>query len=117
MVHKVDTTTYLYKLSKRLWKSSNISDLGIPNSFVFFVRWAIYERTGELFTPEHVRISLWLEGHLKPDEIKEIPQWYKAKYQMEDCSFSDLKVKVATRYNLRQAKIKAELEVDNEEVM
>jgi len=110
---EVDTSTYLYKLSKRLWKSSDIQNLGIPNSTVFFVRSAIYERTGVLYSPEHVRISLWLEGHLPPREVTSIPKWYIDDYMGGvEPNMTELTAKVTRLYNMRQATIKAELEVD-----
>lgn len=119
MFRKVDTSTYLYKLSKRLWRSSNAEGLGIPTSDVFFVRWAIYEQTGKLFSPEHVQISMWLEGHLPPKELKTIPKWYVDDYMGGvSPNMEELIAKVTLLYNLRQSEIKnVEIEVDNPDVI
>jgi len=113
MVSQIDCESYLYKLSRRLWVSSRADGLGIPISDVFYTRWAIYERTGVLYTPEHVKISMWLEGGLPVGEVDSIPEWYVKSYMGGVVPDMDaLKAKVDKLYNLRLAKLKA---VDLEE--
>ena len=41
----------------------------IPKSDVFYVREAIYNRTGELYTLDHVESAMYLEGHLDSNEV------------------------------------------------
>ena len=41
----------------------------IPKSDVFYVREAIYNRTGELYTLDHVERAMYLEGHLDSNEV------------------------------------------------
>jgi len=41
----------------------------IPKSDVFYVRQAIYERTGEWYTLDHVERAMYLEGHLDRHEV------------------------------------------------
>lgn len=41
----------------------------IPKSDVFYVRKAIYNRTGELYTLDHVERAMYLEGHLERHEV------------------------------------------------
>ena len=41
----------------------------IPKSDVFYVRQAIYERTGEWYTLDHVERAMYLEGHLEKHEV------------------------------------------------
>ena len=41
----------------------------IPKSDVFYVREAIYNRTGEWYTLDHVERAMYLEGHLRADEV------------------------------------------------
>ena len=41
----------------------------IPKSDVFYVREAIYNRTGELYTLDHVERAMYLEGHLDSYEV------------------------------------------------
>ena len=41
----------------------------IPKSDVFYVREAIYNRTGELYTLDHVERAMYLEGHLESNEV------------------------------------------------
>ena len=41
----------------------------IPKSDVFYVRESIYNRTGELYTLDHVERAMYLEGHLDSNEV------------------------------------------------
>jgi hypothetical protein len=41
----------------------------IPKSDVFYVREAIYQRTGERYTLDHVERAMYLEGHLDRHEV------------------------------------------------
>ena len=41
----------------------------IPKSDVFYVREAIYQRTGERYTLDHVERAMYLEGHLESYEV------------------------------------------------
>ena len=43
----------------------------IPKSDVFYVRKAIYEKTGTLYSLDHVERAMYLEGHLRPNEVLE----------------------------------------------
>ena len=43
----------------------------IPKSDVFYIREAIYQRTGTLYSLDHVERSMYLEGLLRPDEVLE----------------------------------------------
>ena len=53
--------------------ASNNSDamrkVHIPKSDVFYVREAIYNRTGEWYTLDHVERAMYLEGHLERHEV------------------------------------------------
>ena len=46
-----------------------IQKVHIPKSDVFYVREAIYQRTGELYTLDHVERAMYLEGHLSRYEV------------------------------------------------
>ena len=46
-----------------------IEKVHIPKSDVFNVREAIYERTGEWYTLDHVERAMYLEGHLQRHEV------------------------------------------------
>mgnify|MGYP001043588615 FL=1 len=41
----------------------------IPKSDVFYVRTAIYDKTGEWYTLDHVERAMYLEGHLTRNEV------------------------------------------------
>lgn len=41
----------------------------IPKSDVFYVREAIYARTGVKYTLDHVERAMYLEGHLSRDDV------------------------------------------------
>ena len=43
--------------------------LHIPKSDVFYIRQAIHVKTGNLYTLDHVERALFLEGHLRRDEV------------------------------------------------
>ena len=43
----------------------------IPKSDVFYIREAIYQRTGNLYSLDHVERAMYLEGLLRPDEVLE----------------------------------------------
>ena len=66
---------YIDKLYRRIAKSDRTNDLDLPRSDVFFVRRGIEEVYGESYSLEHVRISMWLEGHLPVKDIRIIPEW------------------------------------------
>ena len=46
-----------------------IQKVHIPKSDVFYVREAIYQRTGEVYTLDHVERAMYLEGHLDRHEV------------------------------------------------
>ena len=46
-----------------------IEKVQIPKSDVFYVREAIYQRTGERYTLDHVERAMYLEGHLESYEV------------------------------------------------
>ena len=46
-----------------------IQKVHIPKSDVFYVREAIYQRTGEVYTLDHVERAMYLEGHLDRYEV------------------------------------------------
>ena len=46
-----------------------IQKVHIPKSDVFYVREAIYNRTGEWYTLDHVERAMYLEGHLERHEV------------------------------------------------
>ena len=46
-----------------------IQKVHIPKSDVFYVREAIYQRTGEVYTLDHVERAMYLEGHLSRHEV------------------------------------------------
>ena len=50
----------------------------IPKSDVFYVREAIYNRTGELYTLDHVERAMYLEGHLDASDVLDphVPRGY-----------------------------------------
>ena len=41
----------------------------IPKSDVFYVREAIFQRTGNKYTLDHVERAMYLEGHLTRNEV------------------------------------------------
>ncbi len=45
----------------------------IPRSDVFYVREAIYNKTGEWYTLSHVEKAMYLEGMLDKEDIFETP--------------------------------------------
>ena len=49
--------------------SKKLRRVHIPKSDVFYVREAIYNRTGELYTLDHVERAMYLEGHLDSYEV------------------------------------------------
>ena len=51
--------------------SKKLRRVHIPKSDVFYVREAIYQRTGTLYSLDHVERSMYLEGLLRPDEVLE----------------------------------------------
>jgi len=48
---------------------NSLSKVHIPKSDVFYVRKAIAERTGETYSLDHVERAMFLEGHLRRDEV------------------------------------------------
>mgnify|MGYP001445942035 FL=1 len=49
--------------------TSVLQKVHIPKSDVFYVREAIYQRTGERYTLDHVERAMYLEGHLESYEV------------------------------------------------
>ena len=49
--------------------SYNVKKVHIPKSDVFYVREAIYNRTGERYTLDHVERAMYLEGYLGRHEV------------------------------------------------
>ena len=49
--------------------ASAVRKVHIPKSDVFYVREAIYNRTGEWYTLDHVERAMYLEGMLTKDEV------------------------------------------------
>ena len=47
----------------------SLQKVHIPKSDVFYVRRAIYEDTGEWYSLDHVERAMYLEGHLKANEV------------------------------------------------
>ena len=48
-----------------------LKQVHIPKSDVFYVRKAIYMDTGTLYSLDHVERAMYLEGHLRADEVLE----------------------------------------------
>ena len=46
-----------------------IQKVHIPKSDVFYVREALYQRTGITYTLDHVERAMYLEGHLERHEV------------------------------------------------
>lgn len=51
--------------------SSKLERVHIPRSDVFYIREAIYQKTGEWYTLDHVERAMYLEGHLKREDVFE----------------------------------------------
>tara|TARA_R100000773_G_C4146456_1_gene70512 strand:- start:57 stop:347 length:291 start_codon:yes stop_codon:yes gene_type:complete len=51
-----------------------LKQVHIPKSDVFYVRKAIYMDTGTLYSLDHVERAMYLEGHLRADEVLEPKQ-------------------------------------------
>lgn len=49
--------------------SKALRKVHIPKSDVFYVREAIYQRTGEWYSLDHVERAMYLEGILRADEV------------------------------------------------
>ena len=47
----------------------SLQKVHIPKSDVFYVRQAIYQDTGVWYTLDHVERAMYLEGHLKRNEV------------------------------------------------
>ena len=47
----------------------SLQKVHIPKSDVFYVRQAIYQDTGVWYTLDHVERDMYLEGHLKHNEV------------------------------------------------
>ena len=89
---------------ERVSQSNNLQDLGIPPSFVFYVRKGLEERTGVCYDLEHVECSLFLEGYLNPDKhfLTSLPQWYVDKYMNGKLpNMSELREKLKVLYYQR----------------
>lgn len=76
----IDPNGVLEKLYARLASSNRMSDLRFPSSDVYYVRAAIFERTGTLYSVEHVLVSMYLEGYFPPESLNKIPKWYVDKF-------------------------------------
>ena len=48
-----------------------LNKVHIPKSDVFYIREAIYQRTGNLYSLDHVERAMFLEGFLRPSEVLE----------------------------------------------
>lgn len=51
--------------------ANRLKRVHIPRSDVFYVREAIYQRTGIKYTLDRVERAMYLEGHLKRDDVFE----------------------------------------------
>ena len=51
--------------------SNRLKRVHIPRSDVFYVREAIYQRTGIKYTLDRVERAMYLEGHLKREDVFE----------------------------------------------
>ena len=51
--------------------ANKLKRVHIPRSDVFYVREAIYQRTGIKYTLDRVERAMYLEGHLKRDDVFE----------------------------------------------
>jgi len=80
MVPDKDVSDAVKRFYERLRTSERIADLEIPHSHAYYARYAIYERTGNWYSVDHVQIAMCLEGLLNPDDLKTIPAWYVQKY-------------------------------------
>ena len=49
--------------------SRGVNKVHIPKSDVFYIRRAIYEKTGKWYTLDHVERSMYVEGHLTKYEV------------------------------------------------
>lgn len=49
--------------------NSKLRKVHIPKSDVFYVREAIFQRTGEWYSLDHVERAMYLEGHLTRNEV------------------------------------------------
>jgi len=47
----------------------SLQKVHIPKSDVFYVRQAIYQDTGVWYSLDHVERAMYLEGHLKANEV------------------------------------------------
>jgi len=96
---------YLERFYSRIQKSDRVNDLDLPRSSVFYVKEAIQARTGEDYPIEHVKISMWLEGHLPISDVRKIPNWYINKYMDGKCDFITIcnRVKILRRSRLEEA--------------
>ena len=67
--------------------SNNVHKVHIPKSDVFYVRKAIEARTGITYSLDHVERAMFLEGHLRRDEVldPDRPRGY-CKYDTEKIS-------------------------------
>jgi len=98
---------------ERIRTSNNIKDVHVPRRDVFYVRYKIYEDTGEWYSTEHVEISMWLEGMLPLDEIRKIPKWYVDQYMGgAEVDFEQLKkqIKKKIAHNKKNVPVSAEHE-------
>ena len=80
---KVIEDFYALQLASKSEKK--LKKVHIPKSDVFYIREAIYQRTGNLYSLDHVERSMYLEGLLRPDEVLEPkrPRGY-CSYDTED---------------------------------
>ena len=67
--------------------SNNVHKVHIPKSDVFYVRKAIEARTGITYSLDHVERAMFLEGHLRRDEVldPDRPRGY-CKYDTKEVS-------------------------------
>lgn len=113
-IPKVEPDSYIVKFYERLRSSNNIASVHVPRRDVYYVRFKIFEDTGEWYDAEHVEISMWLEGMLPLDEVKKLPQWYIDKYMGgAEVDFEQLKKQIRKKiaHNKRKnVPVSAELE-------
>lgn len=70
----------LRKFYTTLRNRDRIDAKALYSSNVYYARWLIFEKKGEIYPLEHVQIAAWLEGMIPADEVTEIPEWYVEKY-------------------------------------
>ena len=80
MVHGNRVSEVIKACYERIARTEQTNSSDLPHSSVYYTRWVIWEKTGVWFTIEHVKVSMWLEGLVNPEDVKVIPEWYIKKY-------------------------------------